>query len=311
MESFECPVCSESFNRHQRMPLVLLCGHSVCKKCVLELIDIKKMLICPLDRKIDNRPINQISFSYTILELIDHVSTISAKLKFLSLTPEQRVELFEKEANEKLTLIDENIEKINSITEEITKKRKNIEDSVDNAFSKIFLALKERQNFLKQEIGMQSKEYMEKYTETLAVLNKTKQELINSIRDVKENTQNPTIEVNISQIPEVPEHNFKLKFTEDSEKLLGGIRNYGKIKNYVYTVPHNCDHFSNITYWMVPPCCYQFYCCNKCHDKKESHPWTYANRMVCMFCEKEQDYRKLPNYCEYCNAKHNGVVSKP
>ena len=311
MESFECPVCSESFNRHMRIPLVLLCGHSVCKKCVLELVEVKKTLSCPLDRKIDTRMINQISFSYTILELIDHVSTISAKLKFLSMTPDQRIEQFEKEANEKISLIDENIEKIETITEEISRKKKTIEESVDLAFNKLYGCLKERQNTIKLEIQAQTKEYLDKYEEALGNLKKIKQELTNGVKDVKENTQNPIVELSIAQIPDVPEHSFKLKFTEDSDKLMSSIKNYGKIKNYVYSVPHNCDHFTNITYWMVPPCCYQFYCCNKCHDKKENHPWTYANRMVCMFCDKEQDYRKLPNYCDYCNAKHNGVISKP
>jgi uncharacterized CHY-type Zn-finger protein len=227
------------------------------------------------------------------------------------MSPDERIDHFEKEANEKISQIDENIEKIQTITEEISRKKKFIDDAVDLAFNKLQTALKDRQNALKSEIASQTKEYFDKYEEILVVLKKNREELTSGIREIKENTQNPVFELNINQIPEVPEHSFKLKFTEDSDKLLNSLKNYGKIKNYIYSVPHNCDHFTNITYWMVPPCCYQFYCCNKCHDKKENHPWTYANRMVCMFCDKEQDYRKLPNYCDYCNAKHNGVISKP
>ena len=74
--------------------------------------------------------------------------------------------------------------------------------------------------------------------------------------------------------------------------------------------PFECDSFTNVTYWMLPPCCYRTYCCVKCHNDKEDHVWQYANRMICIFCGREQEYRKLPNQCQYCGYHHTGVRNK-
>lgn len=74
--------------------------------------------------------------------------------------------------------------------------------------------------------------------------------------------------------------------------------------------PFECGSFTNVTYWMLPPCCYRTYCCVKCHNEKEDHVWQYANRMICVYCGREQEYRKLPNQCQYCGHQHTGVRNK-
>jgi gas vesicle protein len=310
MESIECPVCTESFNRSNRIPLVLLCGHSICKKCTVELLDYKKTIICPLDRKVDTRPINQVSFSYTILELIDHVSSMTAKIKFLSLTPQARIEAVKDDAEKKISKIDENIEKINNRIAEVQTMKTDILQEIDGAFLKLTNALSEQKDNLKTSVDSITEEYFNKYYEVMQDLEEMKKEAEEQLGELTESSQNSIYELSISQIPEIPEQNLKLKFTEDSDKLISLIKHYGRVRNMTTSVPYNCDHFTNITYWMVPPCCYQYYCCNKCHDKKETHAWTYANRMVCMYCEKEQDYRKLPNICEQCSMIHKGVISR-
>ena len=310
MESIECPVCADSFNRSNRIPLVLLCGHSICKKCTMELIDYKKAIICPLDRKLDTRPISQISFSYTILELIDHVSTMSAKIKFLSLSPEERIRAIQTQSEEKINKIEENIGRINTRVNDVETMKATILVEIDSSFAKINEAVHSRKESLKRDVDQLTEESLEKYYELLSEMRGLKKQAEEHLAEINESSQNSKYDIPISQASEIPEQNLKLKFTEDSEKLLDCIKHYGRVRNMTTSVPYNCDHFTNITYWMVPPCCYQYYCCNKCHDKKESHTWTYANRMVCMHCEKEQDYRKLPNTCEHCNAMHKGVVSR-
>ena len=310
MESIECPVCKESFNRSNRMPLVLLCGHTICKNCTHDLIEIKKAITCPLDRKLDTRKIDQISFSYTILELIDHVSSMKAKIEFLTLTPEERIKSIRSQAEEKLRTMTENIEKLDARINGVESMKKNILIEIESAFDKIYSAIDERKEILKIEVDQLTEESLERYYEIIESTRELKKQAESQLLEINELSQNSAYELSSSNVPEIPEQNLKLKFTEDSDKLLSAIKHYGRVRNMTTSVPYNCDHFTNITYWMVPPCCYQYYCCNKCHDKKESHSWTYANRMVCMYCEKEQDYRKLPNICECCNAIHKGVVSR-
>ncbi|OMJ87920.1 hypothetical protein SteCoe_10241 [Stentor coeruleus] len=309
MEFIDCPVCTETFNRSNRLPLVLICGHSICKTCTLDLIENRKSIMCPLDRKLDPRPLNQISSSYTILELIEHVSAMNNKLKFLALTPTERADIISQEANEKLEMIDSSTEKLEERIKEVEMIKKDINGEIDAAFGKIIYAVKERQNALKNEVNSLVDENVERYSMILGEMVDIKQRIEEKIDELNENSQNVVYELP-AYVPDVPDQSLKLKFVEDSDKLLSLIRHYGRVRNMTTSVPFNCDHFTNITYWMVPPCCYQYYCCNKCHDKKESHSWTYANRMVCMFCEKEQDYRKLPNQCEFCSAKHTGVISR-
>ena len=310
MEKIECPICFESFDRTIRIPLVLLCGHSICKKCTIELAEYSGLITCPLDRKEDTRPINQISFSFTILELIDHVSAMSAKLTLLALSSEERRKAIKNQVEEKIWNINQNIDKIGITINDIKLIKENILNEIDNAFNTISSAVDTRKEILKNEVHQLTEESLETYyniLENILSLKITAEEKLLNVNELSENTIN---ELAAFDIQEIPKQSLKLKFTEDTDKLLGQLKHYGRIRINPHSIPYGCDHFTNITYWMVSPCCSQYYCCNKCHDKRESHGWTYANRMVCMYCEREQDYRKLPNRCEYCDSIHKGVISK-
>ena len=57
-QMIECPVCLDKFDKFQRLPLVLICGHTVCKLCTLDLVNrVSGEITCPLDRKPDSRKI--------------------------------------------------------------------------------------------------------------------------------------------------------------------------------------------------------------------------------------------------------------
>jgi hypothetical protein len=47
------------------------------------------------------------------------------------------------------------------------------------------------------------------------------------------------------------------------------------------------------------------YACDKCHDEGEEHPNEWANRMICGWCSREQNYR--PEDCGFC---HGVLVGK-
>jgi hypothetical protein len=72
---------------------------------------------------------------------------------------------------------------------------------------------------------------------------------------------------------DIPESDFQLKFICELTNAIQFVKQIGKVGKWKVSVPHECTHFTNVTYWMVPPCCYKYYCCNKCHDKSETHSW--------------------------------------
>jgi uncharacterized CHY-type Zn-finger protein len=66
-------------------------------------------------------------------------------------------------------------------------------------------------------------------------------------------------------------------------------------------LPHKgrCQHYSKSFRWFRFSCCDRVYPCDRCHDAAEQHPNEHANRMLCGFCSKEQNYR--PEDCSFCH----------
>lgn len=76
MEAFiECPVCKEVYDHSIKAPLVLACGHTLCKKCALRLAGIYRFIRCPIDRRTDGRDIGQISVNYSVIQILDFQTT--------------------------------------------------------------------------------------------------------------------------------------------------------------------------------------------------------------------------------------------
>lgn len=59
-----------------------------------------------------------------------------------------------------------------------------------------------------------------------------------------------------------------------------------------------CRHYTKSYRWFRFSCCAKVYACDKCHDVEEQHPNEHANRMICGFCGREQNYR--PEDCAVC-----------
>lgn len=59
-----------------------------------------------------------------------------------------------------------------------------------------------------------------------------------------------------------------------------------------------CRHYTKSYRWFRFACCAKVYACDKCHDEGENHPNEHANRMLCGFCAREQNYR--PEDCGIC-----------
>lgn len=66
-----------------------------------------------------------------------------------------------------------------------------------------------------------------------------------------------------------------------------------------------CKHYAKSYRWFRFSCCAKVYACDRCHDESEEHPNEHANRMICGWCSREQNYR--PEDCGVC---HGVVVGK-
>ncbi|EAA31008.1 hypothetical protein GE21DRAFT_8682 [Neurospora crassa] len=59
-----------------------------------------------------------------------------------------------------------------------------------------------------------------------------------------------------------------------------------------------CAHYKRSYRWFRFSCCNKVYPCDKCHQQAEDHVDEWANRMICGWCSREQNYR-VEN-CAFC-----------
>jgi len=59
-----------------------------------------------------------------------------------------------------------------------------------------------------------------------------------------------------------------------------------------------CAHYRKSYRWFRFSCCARVYPCDRCHDAAEEHPNEWANRMICGWCSREQNY--AVEACQFC-----------
>ena len=69
-----CEICHIKFNPNYNIPKVLICGHTVCSKCVDRMRE-KDISKCPFDRRVIDLEDDKIAINYYILSLIDNTVT--------------------------------------------------------------------------------------------------------------------------------------------------------------------------------------------------------------------------------------------
>ena len=85
-ELAECPICFERFNRTEKMPKILSCGHTFCKSCLIKQKQKFNQLSCPVCREsqkindpeqlITNRTIYDLLYNPT--EILDDTQNTSS-----------------------------------------------------------------------------------------------------------------------------------------------------------------------------------------------------------------------------------------
>lgn len=69
-----------------------------------------------------------------------------------------------------------------------------------------------------------------------------------------------------------------------------------------------CTHYRKSYRWFRFSCCNRVYKCDKCHDQAEDHINEWANRMICGFCSREQNY--AVEACHFCGRSVIGRRGK-
>jgi DNA repair exonuclease SbcCD ATPase subunit len=150
--NIECPVCQEKYNRKAHLPLVLKCGHSVCKGCAQSIYRAKGKVECPLERTVDDRSPDDISTSYQILELIDMVAEMESQIRHLKLTPEERSAELLRNAEEGVKNAEESLTKIREAIDTVNGKKTEVLQEINESFDKLQKALEDRQLHIEQEV---------------------------------------------------------------------------------------------------------------------------------------------------------------
>jgi uncharacterized CHY-type Zn-finger protein len=69
-----------------------------------------------------------------------------------------------------------------------------------------------------------------------------------------------------------------------------------------------CKHYKKSYRWFRFSCCGRVHPCDKCHDEAEAHINEWANRMICGFCSREQNY--AVEACSFCGRSVIGRKGK-
>ncbi|XP_078345657.1 roquin-1-like [Oculina patagonica] len=65
-EFLQCPICSKQFDEHNKQPVSLGCGHTLCVSCLSKLPKTQ----CPFDQACVDTDISKLPFNYALLQLV-------------------------------------------------------------------------------------------------------------------------------------------------------------------------------------------------------------------------------------------------
>lgn len=65
-EFLQCPICYNEFDEHERKPISLGCGHTLCVSCLSKLSKTQ----CPFDQAVVDMDISKLPFNYALLQLV-------------------------------------------------------------------------------------------------------------------------------------------------------------------------------------------------------------------------------------------------
>jgi hypothetical protein len=171
---------------------------------------------------------------------------------------------------------EETLVKIREAIETVNGKKAEVLQEIQESFGHLRKTVDERQAEIEQEVNDMAEQYLERYN----ILSQSAETEYTDAQQTVERLQSMSLEERLAEpartpkvFDEIPQSDFQLKFVCELTNAVQFVRQIGKVGKWKVSVPHTCENFTNVTYWMVPPCCYKYYCCNKCHDANETHNW--------------------------------------
>ncbi len=84
LESLKCLNCSSFLNNNSNAPIILNCGHTICKKCLENIFKRMFYVKCPFDNQKFFYELNNYPINYMALEYVEkYTKEIQKKSKIL------------------------------------------------------------------------------------------------------------------------------------------------------------------------------------------------------------------------------------
>lgn len=71
IQLISCEKCEEEFNQEHKIPLILPCGHTICRKCIESIMSKLGYVRCPIDAKRHYNDIKHFPKNLNLISLIE------------------------------------------------------------------------------------------------------------------------------------------------------------------------------------------------------------------------------------------------
>lgn len=197
----ECSICLEKYNQKDKLPRILLCGHTFCTSCLKKIKENSNedKIKCPLDLKlgfetnnIENIPINRLMVD--LLDLKDDTNNKNNNLNYVVKTKEKLEKLY--------NLYDYSRRQITDALSYLLISTEKCENSISSYYSTLMLKLQNKKDFLINLLNNYANDKNTYYNHLL----------------VKLETLNKAIQNKLAKIEIAIQLKKKSNFSEDEEK---------------------------------------------------------------------------------------------
>ena len=152
-----CSICLDNFNNSSKTPLSLICGHTFCRECLIQINAKGSGIICPNDKKKDLRNINTIPKNYSLLDIIDLINSKSkSKISFLIKEKSKQIEDCQSHLIELEKLTKISIEEETRSLSELEKGFNKIRENLNYRESELINTIKSTHENISERLALQS-----------------------------------------------------------------------------------------------------------------------------------------------------------
>ena len=247
---YKCPNCNQNYSiDNNKIPLILPCGHIICKKCLIEISNINQFISCPIDTKIFTQEIYTFKIFQPFLQKIQKKNEL--KEFICSIHNDKKIKYICEYDNETFCskcLINHNQHPHKILNFEPNKER--INNEIEIVFKQI--------NLLKEEFNSKNKKLDEFQNilkkkleeETLKLKNEIKT-IINSFIEIQKLYEEKILNFYNFQYDKIEERKLNINLISNEIKLLNEkINSFQNKYKYKMNIIYNeiIEEKNNIIY---------------------------------------------------------------